>query len=113
MNTDKLMSKMMDTHQKTAKAVRSKSSKATKGGIRDSRKRVPEPTEPLDPENEKIRPTLVKLCAYVEWMKQEIQEIKEDMETKTDLSSQNNLSLKLDNLEGTVNDLSLRLDDLE
>jgi myo-inositol-1-phosphate synthase len=108
MNVDDAMSQMMNNHQKTAK--KASKSKKTKKIVS---KRVPEPTEPLDPENEKIRPTLIKVCAYLEWMKQEIREIREELEAKTDHVEHNSLSLKVDQVDTVVTDLSLRLDEMD
>ena len=108
MNVDDAMSQMMNKHQKTAK----KESK-TKKVKKTASKRVPEPTEPLDPEGEKIRPTLIQLCANVEWIKQEIREMREELGAKTDHVEHNTLSLKVDQIDGFVSDLSTRLDDME
>jgi len=109
MNADDLMNSVMDHHKKIVK-------KATKNKIPQVSKltkRVPEPAEPLDPVNEDIKPTLIKVCAYIEWMAQEIREIREELETKPDLSAHNTMSLKIDQLDDFISDLSARVEVLE
>lgn len=106
----------MTQHQKNVRS--NKSSKSSKGentsSSRDVKpKRAARPTEPLNPEEEKIRPTLVKVCAYIEWMAQELQELREELEAKPELSEHNTLSFKVDQLDGAINDLSNRLDDID
>lgn len=102
MNVDEVMSKMMDTHKKSTKTKNKKLTKSTK--------RFADPIEKLDPENDSFEQTLVKLCNYVEWLKQEIHEIREDLEVKSDISSHNNLSLKVDQIETSLSDLSMQID---
>ena len=74
------------------------SSKITK------KKYIVEPPE-IDPNAEKIRPIIFQICETLEWMKQEIKQIKEDMETKVEMSSLNTLSLQVDNIDRAVSDL--------
>jgi hypothetical protein len=68
--------------------------------------------EILDPENDYIEETLVKICKYLEYLKSEIKDIKEDIESKADLSCQNTLSLKTDSLETMIDNLSDKLDEI-
>lgn len=105
MNVDDAMNKMMDTHKKSIKTKKKKISKSTK--------RILEPTEKIDPYYDNPEQALVKLAILVEWLKQEILEIREDLEVKSDMSSHNTLSLKVDQIETSVSDLSTRIDYLE
>jgi hypothetical protein len=93
---------VLKLHTKTTRnadhSESSRSSKITK------KKYIAEPPE-IDPTAEKIRPIIVQICETLEWMKQEIKQIKEDMETKAEMTSLNTLSLQLDNIDRIVSDL--------
>jgi hypothetical protein len=107
MNVDEALNAVMGRHEKTVK------SKKKKTASKPKKKRIMKPTEPLDPENEKIRPTLIKVCAYLEWMMQELHEMREELEAKPELSDHNSLSLRVDQLDGSISNLADRIDDLE
>jgi len=72
-----------------------------------------EPTDLLDPENEDTESTLIKICDLLEYLRTEIKNIRETIESKAELSEINTLSLKMDNLERAVINISNDVDDLK
>ena len=52
------------------------------------------------------------MCENIKWIKQELLEIREELEAKTDMSSHNSLSLKVDQIDGVVADLVNKVDEL-
>lgn len=118
MNFGDAMNTMMKQHKKTVNSNTVNSKRANSKKESDSSKftlkskRLSEPSEKLDPINDEVLDTLIKLCANVEFLKQEIREIREELEIKTDMSNHNTLSLKIDQIDGVVSELSFRLNDL-
>jgi hypothetical protein len=94
-----------------------KTQKKTKSGRKESKRIVKknnkEPTDLLDPENEDTELTLIKICDLLEYLRTEIKNIKETIESKVELSTMNTLSIKMDNLENAVTNISNDVDDLK
>lgn len=102
------MENVFDYVQKTQK---------TKGGKKYKNKIVKksnkEPTDLLDPENEDTELTLIKICDLLKYLRTEIKNIRETIESKVELSAMNTLSIKMDNLESAVTNISNDVDDLK
>lgn len=100
---ENVFSKVLDTQKRTK----------TKKEKKRSKKINREPTDVIDPENDELESTLVKMCNLLEYLRVEIKDIRESIESKVELSAMNSLSLKVDNLDGVVNNLSNDLEDLK
>lgn len=85
----------------------SKSRSKSRSKSKSKTKSRSKPTIELDPSN----PDIQTLYLYMEYMLNEIKSIKEDLDSKVDLSNHNTLSLKVDKLEAELNELSQRIDD--
>jgi hypothetical protein len=101
------MNRVMDSHKKTVK----KASKGKKAVV--VKKALVEPTEEFDLENDKIKPTLVKVCELLEWLRAEVKDLREELESRTDMSEFNSLSLKVDRIDGTVYSLAEQVENIE
>jgi len=82
----------------------------TKPDTKTRRQKISEPVDSIDPA-EGSKATLQKICDLLVWMRQEIKEIREELNTKVDLSNHNTLSLKVDALDDTVFELTSKMDD--
>ena len=99
-------SKSSHTHSQTHGQTHNQSKPDTK----TRRQKISEPADSIDlAEGTKI--TLQKICDLLVWMRQEIKEIREELDTKVDLSNHNTLSLKVDALDDTVFELTTKMDD--
>lgn len=81
-----------------------------KPDTKSRRQKISEPVDSIDPA-EGTKVTLQKICDLLVWMRQEIKEIREELNTKVDLSNHNTLSLKIDALGDTVFELTSKIDD--
>lgn len=73
--------------------------------------------EVFDCENDKIRVTLMKLCANFNTLREEIKELREEMnekmEEKIDVVMYSNLVIKVDNIGDNLTELSRTVDYLQ
>lgn len=109
MNLNDAMNSVMKQHEKTVKSKKQTSTPRTKS---KTAKRLKEPTDKMQPTDDYSRELLVLMCENIKWIKQELLEIREELEAKTDMSSHNSLSLKVDQIDGVVADLVNKVDEL-
>lgn len=102
-----MLTGVMSAHQKQHKKTKKEepSEKTVK------RRAIVMPTENLDPENEKIRVTVAKLCKYVEFLVDEVKDLRIEIDSKADFTDTNSLSIKLDQVENRVDDLARVMED--
>lgn len=100
---------VMDAHKKEHKKSK-KEDKNSGSGSKSEKSRVTRPSFELDPDNEKLRVTVSKLCAYVEYLCAEVHEMRSELDGKSEFTDTNTLSIKLDDIAGKVDYLERSID---
>lgn len=100
---------VMDAHKKEHKKSK-KEDKHSGSGSKSEKSQVTKPSFELDPDNEKLRVTVSKLCAYVEYLVAEVQEMRSELDGKSEFTDTNTLSIKLDDIAGKVDYLERAMD---
>ena len=96
MNLNDVMESMINHNKEMSNSGRKKKD-YNKNDKHDKRNnnRISKPIDVLDPVNDKMKQTLIKVCAYIEWLTNEVHELREEIGVKIDIAEYNNLSIKL------------------